>query len=345
MAVNERVLFGYPNLPIMFRFVPNSLVVDKLRLLKGLNVFSETWMTRAIDDTEEISTKINAGMMFEALAICAELNAVAQCLDPAEAGEIIEEFIFNVADDLYGGLLRLYTEQFDLPAHELMVCLPAVIDVALMYDTSLLYGNTPFFPAPDHPYRPPAETLFRLLQAAKRIEDVSAYLAELTSFSGRNFSLALRRYRDDLCKEAKVPTEAELVVLALDNLVRVAPFRTFVQDQGRIVGVMPEIWKSDAAIDLRVPFALHWFGLKMRANNPALFADLMHPDAAAEFYHEARGLLTLVDAETRTIPCRSQLSSLDDGTTSLARSVDRGDQRHVPVQEGRTFLLRQQAQL
>lgn len=294
-------MFGYPITTPLMRSLPDQglSIARKLELVRqfGSNLMGESWLTRPDGADSEISTKLNATSLFEALAILAEVSFLAVTAWKGDSENRIENAIDEL-DDLYGGVLRIYRDSTSFPTRDLAVNLGAIIDVAFMQDEFVLSGRDPWLGTEGVSYKPPMEWFFDALLAAKSIGSFSERF-EYRGGEDELFSLA-QDYQDLICRELGIPSTQTQTKRAIEWLVKNRPISLF-EHNGNDLEISELIYSDPGTIDYRIPFALHYRFLQLRANTSGFFMANLSPGVADLYLRAFGDHLILVDSITRVI--------------------------------------------
>lgn len=226
---------------------------------------------------------VNAGKLFEAFAVLAELNLLLWLRDDLEQPNWADRYLDSMPLD-YACVIRIYLDAYGRDGQLLTPMLAALVDLALMYDPALL--------EPQHAAArnvlaafSPIDLFWQACDAARAIDPVTS-----------DDPAEAQRFQDQVSDALHIPRVAELTERSLERLEARMQQSTLVstlaEDASDAPGPDPR--------DLSVPFALHRNLLMLRRDLPeAYFWRILDPEFTQQFHDAYHRSINFYDLSTR----------------------------------------------
>jgi len=308
------------------------------------NVLYQHWYRSESTGDGEAYENLNAAALFEALAILTELQIVL----PRVSGDF-RAFLDAMLDTLapvYTCAIRVFLDVTGLRAEEVLITLPAVIDLALMQDALGLYGSGPFDAVKHRAYRSPADYFLEALPAVRELGGFGEFWANGWDRK-HSFHEACQRYQDKLAAHLKYTKTTDAARLAIKRLLGTAPIGTFSETTVKLedrdilaIELDPSIFHVPGTIDNRVPAALHFWYLRKRAFTKGYFAQLMTFKTLQSEFGGIHDQIFLVDVETNQLLNEGETKTQTMCAPALQALVQSQRSAKCPFQSGEPFFCR-----
>lgn len=287
--------------------------------------------------TGDLTMKINAASLFEALAILTECTTIAESMEGVSFAEILHRMLPDL-DDVYGSVFRIYLGFTALPDDELQIILPAVIDIALMQELYHEDGSAPGEAvARSRSIRTPAAYLLEGLRAAERLGSFRTFW--LSQPDEPDIYRAAELYQDAVSESMKLPTTRAIAAAILGALQAQAAEGTF-EDRAATIGeleISPAIFNDAGTIDFRIPLVMHIRALQLRLSVDGFFAQSLSVLGLHRIFDLCFRDTIIVDPATSRIINESRLPLSVLAPQALLNLLDEAPHAHCPYQEGQPF--------
>lgn len=226
---------------------------------------------------------VNAGKLFEAFAVLAELNLLLWLREDLEQPNWADRYLDSMPLE-YACVIRIYLDAYGRDDQLLTPMLAALIDLALMYDPELLEPQDAAT-RNDSAAFSPIDLFWQACDAAQAIDPVTS-----------DDPAEAQRFQDQVSDALHIPRVAELTKRSLKRLEAHMQQSTLVstlaEDASDAPGPDPR--------DLSVPFALHRNLLMLRRDLPeAYFWRILDPEFTQQFHDAYHRSINFYDLSTR----------------------------------------------